>query len=138
MSEATSGIHPHLQLVRHYLKALEQGADEAALSAFFAPDVQQREFPNRLVPEGAERGLAELLEGRRRGQSVVAAERYEIRDALVDGERVAIEMTWSAQLKVPLGKLRPGDTLRAQCGVFFHIVDGRIARQHNFDCFEPF
>ena len=32
----------------------------------------------------------------------------------------------------------PGATMRANCGVFFRIVDGRIAEQHTFDCFDPF
>ena len=137
-SSASSADHPHLQLVRAYLAALERAADEQTLGAFFTPDIRQREFPNRLVPDGAERGARELFEGRRKGLSVVADERYVIENALVQGDRVAIEMTWSARLKLPLGKLQVGDTLRAHCGVFFRIADGRIAEQHNFDCFEAF
>jgi ketosteroid isomerase-like protein len=133
-----SNEHPYLKLLRAYFSAIEQGVDESALGEFFAPDVRQRELPNRLVTAGAERGLKELLEGRRRGRNAVTNERYVIQNALVDGERVAVEVTWSAQLKVPLGKLQPGDTLSAHCGAFFRIVESRIAEQHNYDCFESF
>lgn len=130
--------HPHLQLVRDYLRAIEDEADEAQLARFFTPDVKQREFPNRLVQLGATRDLAELLAGSRKGRSVVTKQSYELKSALVDGERVAIEVTWSAQLKLPLGKLAAGDTMRAESAMFFRVRDGRLAEQHNFDCFEPF
>lgn len=138
MTSPAASDHPHLQLLRAYFAAIEQGVDESVLADFFDPHVRQREFPNRLLERGAERGLAELLEGRRKGKDVVTGERYVIENALLDGDRVAVELLWSAQLKVPLGKLRAGATLRARCGVFFRIVGGRIAQQHNYDCFEAF
>jgi len=130
--------HPHLTLVKSYFEALEQGADDATLGSFFAPNVEQREFPNRLLENGARRGTAELLDGHRKGQSVVEQQRYAVQNALVDGDRVAVELLWTARLKLPLGKLKVGDEMRAHCGVFFRIEDGRIVQQHNFDCFEPF
>ncbi|HVY29205.1 MAG TPA: nuclear transport factor 2 family protein [Polyangiaceae bacterium] len=130
-------LHPHLALVHRLLRAIEQG-DEAALLELFAPHVQQREFPNRLLAHGAERGLPELLDGFRRGKHVVANQRYEVTSSLVDGERVAVEVRWTAELKVPLGRLAAGDTMAAHCGMFFRIAGGRIAEQHTFDCFEPF
>jgi len=119
------------------MHAIEQG-DEAALLEIFAPDVRQREFPNRLLARGAERGLPEMLDGFRRGKQVVAHQRYVVTSALVDGERVAVEVRWTAELMVPLGQLAAGDTIAAHCGMFFRIENGRIAQQHNFDCFEPF
>lgn len=139
MSEqAHAHEHPNLRTVRAYLAAIEAGAGAEQLAAFFTPDAQQREFPNRLVPAGAERGLADLLAGRERGRQVVEDERYEVHDALVDGDRVAVELTWTARLRVPLGAARPGDRMHARCGVFFTLADGRIARQHNYDCFSAF
>jgi ketosteroid isomerase-like protein len=129
-----------LRLVRRYFHALEQGADEERVESFFAPHVRQHEFSNRLLEHGAERGLSELLAGYRKGKQVVVGQRFEITNAVVDGDgqRVALEMVWTAQLKVPLGKLAAGDTLRASCGVFFRIEAGKIVEQHNFDCFQPF
>jgi ketosteroid isomerase-like protein len=130
--------HPHLKHVRRYFRALETQPEEAALADFFAADVAQHEFPNRLVEKGAARGLSEILDGYRRGKTVVQNQRYQIKNALVDGDRVAIELRWTAELLRPLGKLAVGQTMSADCGVFFRFKDGRIAEQHNFDCFEPF
>jgi ketosteroid isomerase-like protein len=39
---------------------------------------------------------------------------------------------------MPLGSLAAGDTMRARFGVFLTFRDGRILRQHNYDCFDPF
>jgi ketosteroid isomerase-like protein len=135
---STSSPHPHLSLVLDYLRAIERDVSEDELSAFFAPGVKQHEFPNRLVERGAERGLDQLLEGSRKGRLVVQNQRYVVHSTLVEGDRVAVELTWSAELKVPLGKLEPGQTMTAHCGFFFRVQDGRIAAQHNYDCFEPF
>lgn len=130
--------HPHLRHVRAYLRALEKNADEGELRAFFSSDMVQRELPNRLVPSGAERNLEQICEGSRKGQMVVEGQRFDVKTALVMGDRVALEVTWSARLKVPLGKLLPGDTMTAHCGFFFRMHDGRIAEQNNYDCFEAF
>lgn len=128
----------NLTLARRYLHALETEAEPEALSAFFTEDVVQREYPNRLVPEGATRDLVALLEGNRRGRSVLGNQRYEVRSAVGEGDVLALEVSWSAVLKVPLGKLAPGDTMRAEFGVFLTFRDGRICSQRNYDCFEPF
>jgi ketosteroid isomerase-like protein len=138
MSNVPTDTHPHLGLVLRYLRALEQNAADEQIAEFYAPDVKQREFPNRLLEQGAERDLEQLRESSRKGRLVVEEQRFAVENALVDGDRVALELTWTARLKVPLGKLQPGDTMTARCGVFFHIRDGRIAVQHNYDCFEPF
>ena len=53
-------IHPNLQLIRSYFAAIERGAEDAELQRFFAAHVRQREYPNRLVEQGAERDLAQL------------------------------------------------------------------------------
>lgn len=129
---------PNLRLVLDYLRAIEQNADERQFADFFAAHLEQREFPNRLVDNGAARGLQQVLEGSRKGRTVVQNQRYDVKSALVDADRVAVELTWTAELKVPIGKLEAGATMTAHCGVFFRIQDGRIVQQHNYDCFEPF
>jgi len=136
MSESTE--HPHLTHVRRYFQAIEQSPTPELLASFFTADVRQHEFPNRLVERGAARTLPDMLEGNQRGQKVVHGQRYVIKNALVDGDRVAIELHWTAELKVPLGKLAAGDRMAANCGVFFRFQGGLISEQHNFDCFEPF
>jgi ketosteroid isomerase-like protein len=138
MPEPSAAEHPHLRLVRDYLRALESGADEAKLAAFFAPDVEQREYPNRLVERGVVRDLEQLLAASRKGRAVIDEQRYVVSSAVVEGERVALEVKWSGRLKVALGTLAPGDTMVADSAMFFRVRDGRLAEQHNFDCFAPF
>jgi len=138
MTHSAQAEHPHLELLRAYLTAIEQDADEERIASFFAPDVVQQEFPNRFVEQGSTRGLSQLLEGRRRGRQVVQNQRYTIKNALVDGDRVALELFWTAELRLPVGSLAAGASMSANCGVFFRIADGRIIEQHNFDCFDPF
>lgn len=126
-----------LEITRQYLAALEQMATGDALARFFSPDVVQEEFPNRLVPQGARRDLAALLEGAARGKQLMAAQRYELLSTMVEGERVAIEVQWSGTLAVPVGTLAAGDQMRARFAVFLEFRDGKILRQRNYDCFDP-
>ncbi|ATB40701.1 hypothetical protein CYFUS_006157 [Cystobacter fuscus] len=128
----------NLDFARRYLRAIEEGATGEALSAFFHPEVTQREYPNRLVPQGATRDLRALLEAGERGQKVMSAQRYEVKNALALGDQVALELEWSGTLKVPVGLLPAGGTMRASFAVFLTFRDHRIYSQHNYDCFEPF
>lgn len=128
---------PNVQFAYQYLEALERGAVGDELASFFTEDTIQEEFPNRLVPSGARRGLAELLEGAERGQGVMEAQRFEVLNTLENGNTVALEVQWSGTLAIPLGTLSPGDQMRARFAVFLELRDGKIARQRNYDCFDP-
>lgn len=129
---------PPVAVVERYLKALEEGATGPALAAFFAEDVVQEEFPNRLTPMGKRRGLADILAAAERGQKAMAAQRYEILGVVASGEHVAVEVLWTGTLAVPFGELQPGDQMRAHFAMFLEVRDGRIIAQRNYDCFEPF
>lgn len=125
-----------LERTRAYFSALEAGATGASLATFYAPDVVQEEFPNRLNPSGARRDLAEILQGAERGQQLMAAQRYDILNLVAEGERVAVEFRWTGTLAVSVGSLTAGDELRGRCACFLEFRDGRIYRQRNYDCFE--
>jgi ketosteroid isomerase-like protein len=125
-----------LAIAEAFLRALE--ARDGSAETYFAPDVVQVEFPNRLVPSGARRDLAALREASERGKRVVGNERYEVRNGLEHGNEVALEVVWTATLVVPIGTLAAGATMRAHFGVFFTFRDGKIVSQRNYDCFDPF
>ncbi|WP_244237592.1 nuclear transport factor 2 family protein [Corallococcus llansteffanensis] len=127
-----------LEFTKRYFQAIEAGATGAQLAEFFHPDISQREYPNRLTPKGASRDLQALLAASEKGRKVVTSQRYDVRSVLVDGDRLALEVDWSATLAVPVGSLPAGGTMRAALGVFLTFRDGRIVTQHNYDCFEPF
>lgn len=66
----------NVEIARAYLKTIEDRADA---HRFFAPDMVQEEFPNRLVPNGAKRDMVALKDGAERGRKVMTAERYTVR-----------------------------------------------------------
>src|SRR4051794_8388915 len=123
----------NLAAARRYVEAVERG-DAGDGLAFFAPDVVQEEFPNRLVPSGTSRDLAGIREAAGGGRQVMAAQRYEVLTAVAAGDVVALEVRWTGTLAVPFGDLPAGGQMRARIAVFLEFRDGRIARQRNYDC----
>ncbi|MDP9120721.1 MAG: nuclear transport factor 2 family protein [Acidobacteriota bacterium] len=129
----------NLTLARRYLAAIERGTGGEAGDAlsFFAPEGVQEEFPNRLLPHGARRDLAAIREAAERGGKVVAAQRYEVLNAVTSGDQVALEVLWTATLAVPFESIPAGGQMRARFAVFLEFRDGKIVRQGNYDCFDP-
>lgn len=128
---------PRVEIAMRYLSALEAGVVGERLAAFFAEDVVQEEFPNRLVPHGARRDLAALLDGATRGQQVLQKQRYEVLRVVEDPETVALEVQWTGTLAVAIGDLPVGGQMRARFAVFLEFRGDKILRQRNYDCFEP-
>lgn len=126
----------NLEIARRYLATMESGTPEEKLS-FYSADVQQEEFPNRITPTTRVRNLAGLREGIERGRAIMSAERYEILNAFADGDQVALEVQWSGTLAVGFGPLAPGTTLRARLAILLEFRDGKIIRQRNYDCYDP-
>jgi ketosteroid isomerase-like protein len=125
-----------LRLAHEYLESLGR-ADELGGLRFFADDVVQVEFPNRLVPAGATRDLAALRDAAERGRKVMSAQRFEVLNAIACGDQVAVEALWTGTLAVPLGSIPVGGQMRARFAIFLTYRDGKIVRQHNYDCFDP-
>ena len=128
--------HDLLRLAREYLDSIGR-ADELGGLRFFADDVVQVEFPNRLVPNGATRDLAALRDAAERGRKVMTAQSFEVVNAIASGDRVALEAIWTGTLAIPLGSIPPGGQMRARFAIFLTYRDGKIVRQHNYDCFDP-
>ena len=126
----------NLTLARRYLEAIESGEPGESLD-FFAEDVVQEEFPNRLTPQGARRDLAALKEAHERGRKVISAQRYKVLNAIASGDQVALEVQWTGILAIPFESIPVGGEMGARFGVFLEFREGRIVRQRNYDCFEP-
>jgi ketosteroid isomerase-like protein len=127
----------NLAVARKYLEAVENGAEGGALAEFFTEDVVQEEFPNRLAPIGVHRDLDAIRDAARKGKKQLRAQKFEILNSIVDGDNVALEVFWSGLLAVPVDTL-PADTeMRAHISIWLEFRDGKIARQHNYDCFDP-
>ena len=129
--------HPHAKLYREWLRAIEQGATGDELARYFTPDVLAIELPNLIFPAGARRDLAAILQAAVRGKDVVRDQRFEVRSILIDGDRLAAEVEWSATLCVPVGARPAGETLRSFFAAFVTFRAGRIAENRSYDCYAP-
>jgi len=127
----------NLAIARKYLEALENGAEGGALAEFFTEDVVQEEFPNRLSPIGAHRDLKAIRDAARKGKKTLRAQKFDVRNSIVDGDNVALEVVWSGLLAVPVDTLPAGTEMRAHISIWLEFRDGKISRQHNYDCFDP-
>ena len=137
-SVSSSATVVNLEVARRYLAAIEAGAVGDDLAAFFSPDIEQIEFPNRLVPTGARRGRSQMLEGALRGQKVLREQRYQVEHAFADGNAVVLEVLWVGTLAIDRGSIPAGLEMRAHFAVVLELRDGRITAQRNYDCFDPF
>jgi ketosteroid isomerase-like protein len=129
---------PHaVSLVRAYLTALESGAVGDDLAQFFTPDAVQIEWPNQLNPKGGASDLPTILRRAEQGQKLLREQRFEVHTAVAQDAQVAVEALWTGTLATSLGGLAAGATMRAHFAMFFELENGRIKRQRNYDCFEP-
>lgn len=112
------------------IAAIEDG-DRASLADVFAEEVVQHELPNRLVPNGIVRDKAAILDAFDRGAALMAKQRFEVTNAIADGDRASIEADF-------FGETRDGKTFRARFAMFFETKNGKIIAQRNYDCFDPF
>jgi ketosteroid isomerase-like protein len=127
----------NVEVARQYIRAIEGGATGDTLAKFFTRDVVITEMPNRVVPHGSASHLAKALQAAERGQQLFKRQTYTITNILGDGDRVALEMDWIGVTAVPIQNLPPNSEMRDHAAVFLEFRDGRIARQHHYDCFEP-
>src|SRR5262249_7592955 len=127
----------NLEKAKQYIACLSSGGGPEDLDTFFSPDVVQEEFPNRLMPNGAVRTLQAMKDGRARGKALLSAERFELLNAVASGDQVVLELIWTGTVGAAAGPFSAGQQLRARFAVFMEFRDGRIVRQRNYDCFDP-
>jgi ketosteroid isomerase-like protein len=133
----TKTIETNAQVVRSYLSALQNGEVGDALARFFTTDAVQVELPNRLNPNGQKSDLSSILARSLQGQRVLSAQRFDVVSVVAQDDHVAVEADWVGVLAIAIGTLGVGSEMRAHFAMFFECRDGRIHRQRNYDCFEP-
>ncbi len=132
-----SASEQNLAIARQYLRALEQFTAGDELARYFTLDVVQQEFPNRLMNDGVVRDMSELLAGAERGKQLLARQTFEVRNAVADGNHVALEILWIGVLAIPVAGLTPGAEMRAHIATFLEFEGGKIKAQRNYDCYVP-
>jgi ketosteroid isomerase-like protein len=127
----------HERLVRDLLDAISHDAPAEEVAAYWHPDAEQVEHPSLMRPRGHTRGLAELLVGYHDGSGLLREQRYDVHTVVDDGERVAVQLTWTATTAIEAGTLPAGTDLVAHVAIFYEFRDGKIVRQGSYDCYEP-
>ncbi len=130
--------NPLEQVVRDFIQMVQARTSSNDLDHFYHPDAKQIEYPNAIVKQTAIRSLKDLQNASERGKKVLQKEEYEIRNLYTIGETVILEATWIGTLAIPLGNIPVGGQMKAYFAQFFDFKNGRIFRQRNYDCFEPF
>lgn len=127
----------HRTFVRAYLDAVENGTFVGRVADWYTDDTVQVEFPNKLQPKGATRSFAHIAGAAQAGAKIVKSQSYEIVSFLEQGDNVAVEAIFRARFNVDVLELKAGEVMTARFAMFFTMRDGKIARHHTYDCFEP-
>ena len=127
----------NLGVVREYYAAIAHGAAGLDWDRWFAPDVVQEEFPNRLLPSGARRDLRALQEAAQRGQGIMSEQEFEVLGMLASGSTVVVEAEWRGRIAGAVGPFDAGARLRTRFAQILELRDGRIIGVRNYDCFYP-
>jgi ketosteroid isomerase-like protein len=133
----TSQEDRNLATVRAYFAAIERGVASDSLESFYAPDVIQEEYPNRLMPHGARRDLDAIREAAARGKELMRSQQFELLSVLARNHTVVAEAQWIGTVANSVGPFEAGAVIRARFAMFFELRDGRIVSQRNYDCFDP-
>lgn len=126
------------KIVSEFLKMIESRKSTSDLERYYHPDVQQVEYPNAVVKNTTVRALADLKTGSENGRKIMARKEYEIKNLYSSDDTVILEAIWRGTLAMPIGNLPAGGQMTAYFAQFFEFRDGKIYRQRNYDCFEPF
>ena len=127
-----------LTIAKNYLKALRAGKTSKELALFFHPDVVQIEMPNRLNPKGVTSYFEQILERADKSRRLFKIQTYEIDNALMNNDVVALQVSWMGVMAVSVGTLGAGKTMKARFAMFLQFQNGQIIRQTNYNCFDDF
>jgi hypothetical protein len=126
------------RIVFEFLKTLESRKSAEELERFYHPDVVQIEYPNAVTKHTTIRDIDELKAGADKGQKLFSKEDYEIKKLYSFENTVILEAIWTGTLAISIGNISTGDQVVAYFAQFLEFKEGKIYRQRNYDCFEPF
>ena len=128
-----------LDVIREYFLLLERlVSDAAALEDCLHPEFKQREFPNTLNPRGQESDRADALRRAALAKNILSEQSFRIMNAVESAEQIVVEALWTGRMAVDAGPLKAGQELQAHFCIVCEFKEGKIYRQRNYDCFEPF
>lgn len=124
-----------LDHVLAFVRTVEAGGGADDLSPYLAQDFKLTEWPHALSKTGSTRTRQETLSGADNSKNIVANQRFEVVRTTCEGNRVVLEMNWSATLLLDLPHWDAGETIRARSTAVFELQDGLIVSQDTYDCY---
>jgi ketosteroid isomerase-like protein len=122
---------PRSVVERYYETVADLRASADSLRELLHPELRVIEHPNVIHPDGTVRDRDEVLRAYEQGKRMLSDQRFELDEALVYGNRVAVRARWR-------GTLASGAMLEARIAAFLTVVDGRIREHETYDCYSPF
>ena len=133
-----SNLTDNEKTVLAFLKMIEERKSSSDLEKFYHPEIEQSEYPNAITKNTAVRNLADLKAASEKGQRFLLKETYEVKHLFSSGDVVVLEAVWKGTPAVAVGTIPAGGQITAYFAQVFGFKDGKIYRQRNYDCFEPF
>lgn len=128
-----------IELIQKYLSLLETFSDsQTSFDEILHPEFQQREYPNVLNKNGQLSDLADVVRRASAGKKMLSRQTYQILNSIEDGEQIALEVQWIGTMAIDAGSFKSNQVLKANFCFICEFKDGKIHRQRNYDCFEPF
>ena len=119
-------------IARGYLHALSTDTAACDLARFFQPEALEEEFPNPMLPKGATRDLAALLNGRSLSREKWSGQTFDLRGATSGGSQVAMEVHWAGTSTGDTHVHAAGQRAGARLAIFLKFHDHRIVRQRTY------
>ncbi|MDF2143897.1 nuclear transport factor 2 family protein [Knoellia sp. p5-6-4] len=134
----TPGRRPEAA-VRAYLDVVaDLASTRDDLLAVLHPDVVFVEHPSPMSPHGRTHGRDGMVAGFLAGKDLLSEQQIDVQGVLVEGDRVAVQSTWTGVVRHDAGALAAGTRLTAHLAGFFTVRDGLVSRHETYDCYEPF
>jgi hypothetical protein len=128
-----------VEVIRYYFSLLESfNTDEIEFKKVLHQDFRQKELPNLLNKNGQESDRTDSIRRAALGKKILSQQKMVIENYFENGAQIVVETTWSGTLAIDVGNLKAKQSIKAYFCIVCEFKDGKIYRQRNYDCFEPF
>jgi hypothetical protein len=132
-------MNKEIELIKKYFHLVENfRTDSAVYEEILHPHIIQTEYPNLVTKQVKSRSLEGLVNGAKAGKQLLSAQKFEIIGMLAGTGHLTVELQWHGTVALDIASFRKGQVLTAYICTIFEFKDGKIFRQRNYDCYEPF
>lgn len=124
-------------VVERFLAAFDDRWPTAEeIEQLVAADAVFVERPSLVSPTGSTRDRDAMVAGIDAGRALLAWQRYEVRDHVVQDDVVVTRFRWTGETAIDAGPWPAGTRLSAWCVAHYLVRDGLIAHIEQFDCYD--